>query len=677
MKVKSDIYKKDKSIFSLECVASFLLHFYFSDYIKRISTYNDELIYTSIARSLTRYHSVLVYNTFYNFRKILYPLLIAPAYISHDLMQQEDIIACLNCCFLSLGIIPVYLLAKHFLKSHRYTFLICSLYLISSDWAYSLTFMSENLYLPMALMGIWLTVIVLEKMEAVLSCNHSLEATDVIPQEQSACKRIKSNRITLRLFCEHILLGFYYWLMYLCKEIALVFPLSYAMILILMFLPKDLMHKELKFTHRVKKNTFKSSNQTTGIQKNRMHKAALAIGYVNGMIIGFAVPAAICGFYVFRAGTSSYSFSLENSLNNTAFSFLYAGYGIFYFLLITTIGFFLPTFLIAFWGQKNINRKGRYFLYYLCILLLISALTITYTITVHEDFGEIRPRVHLRYICFLFVPFVIAAMQSIENWNKDRANIKSMSIFAGIILILYSYYLLIWGHRILDAGELVDHTMLRFLTVADSSIYQLAVLLIYAIISLLMCGMIYRNSRAVAYFYIGILIALSATNWLLSVNDFKGLNALSAQDVNAVAYLQQFDLQHKNDRILVISENAYEPLIDTAMQESNLYEIKMKDLYSYIKSRQQKGLSISWADASQNLSALRLPVKYPQFEDVDYIILTSNNLINFGSEVEKVKSLPGEISIYRILDHSKMPEMSFNIEYLSLENTESELMEPS
>lgn len=677
MKIKSEIYKNDKLYLFLVCVASFFFHFYFSNYIKKISTYNDELLYTSIARSLNRHHSVLVYNTFYNFRKILYPLLIAPAYISHDLVQQEDIIACLNCLFLSLGIIPVYLLAKHFLQNRIYIFLVCILFLISSDWAYSLTFMSESLYLPMALMGIWLTVIVLEQTEEVLSCDHSLEETDVIPQEHSACKRIKSNRITLRLFYEHILLGFYYWLMYLCKEIALVFPLSYAMILMLMFLPKDLMHKELKVTHRVKKNTFKSSNQTTGIQKNRMHKVALAIGYVNGMIIGFAVPAAICGFYVFRAGTSSYSFSLENSLNNTAFSFLYAGYGIFYFLLITTIGFFLPTFLIAFWGQKNINRKGKYYLYYLCILLLISALTISYTITVHEDFGEIRPRVHLRYICFLFVPFVIAAMQSIENWNKDRENIKSMSIFAGIILILYSYYLLIWGYRILDEGELVDHTMLRFLTVADSSIYQLAVLLIYSIIVLLMCGMIYRNARAVAYLYIGILLALSATNWLLSVNDFKGLNALSAQDVNAVAYLQQFDLQHKNDRILVISENAYEPLIDTAMQESNLYEIKMKDMYSYVKSRQTNGLSISWADASQHLSALRLPVKYPQFNDVDYIILTSNNLINFGSEVEKVKSLPGDISIYRMVDHSKMPEISFNIEYLSLKNAESELIEPS
>lgn len=673
MKIKREIYKNDKLYLFLVCIASFFFHFYFSNYVKKISTYNDELLYTSIARSLNRHQSVLVYNTFYNFRKILYPLLIAPAYISHDLVQQEDIIACLNCLFLSLGSIPVYLLAKRFLKNCIYIFLVCILYLISSDWAYSLTFMSESLYLPMALMGIWLTVIVLDQTENLLICDNPLEVTDVMPQKQSVC----TMRNKLRLFYKHILLGFYYWLMYLCKEIALVFPLSYAMILMLMILSKDLMHRELQFTHIVNKNTFKTSNQTKRIRKNRMHKVALAIGCVNGMIMGFAVPAALCGFYVFRAGTSSYSFSLENSLNNTAFSFLYAGYGTFYFLLITTIGFFLPTFLIAFWGQKNINRKGRYFLYYLCILLLISALTISYTITVHEDFGEIRPRVHLRYIGFLFAPFVIAAMQSIENWNKDRANIKSMSIFAGIILILYLYYLLIWGHRILGAGELVDHTMLRFLTVVDSSIYQLGVLLIYAIIVLLMCGMIYRNSKAAAYLYIGILLALSATNWLISVTNFKELNTLSTQDVNTIEYLQQFDLHHKNDCILVISENSYEPLIDTAMQESNLYEIKMKALYSYVKSRQQKGLSISWADASQNLSALRLPVKYPQFNDVDYIILTSNDLINFGSEVEKVKSLPDDISIYQILEHSKMPEMSFNIEYLSLENAESELMEPS
>lgn len=675
MKTKSKIYKNDKIYLFLACVASFFFHFYFSNYIKRISTYNDELLYTSIARSLARHHAICVYNTFYNFRKILYPLLISPAYSTNDLAQQEVIIAFLNCLFLSLGIIPVYLLAKHFLKNHRNIYLVCILYLISSDWAYSLTFMSENLYLPMALMGIWLTVIAIEKTEEILSCVLPLEATNKMSQEQSACKRIKSKRNRFRLFCEHILLGFYYWMMYLCKEVALVFPLSYAIILMLMLLPKDLMHKELQFTHILNKNTFKSSDKAKGFRKNTIHKAALAIGYVIGMIMGFAVPAALCGLFVFGAGTSSYRFSLENSLNNTAFSLLYVVYGTFYFLLITTIGFFLPTFLMAFWGHKNINHKGKYFLYYLCILLLISALTISYTITVHEDFGQIRPRIHLRYICFLFVPFVIAVLQSIENWNREKVNVKSMMMFAGLIFILYLYYLLIWGHKILDAGELVDHTMLNFLTVKYCSIYQLAVLLIYAIVVLMVCGMVCRMPGVAVYLYIGILVALSSVNWLLSIKNFKELNDLSTQEVNTIEYLQQFDLQHKDNCILVISENAYEPLIDTAMQESTLYEIKMKDLYSYVKSRQTNGLSISWTDASQHFNALRLPVRYPQFKYVDYIILTSNGLVNFESEVEKVKSLPNDISIYRIIDHSKIPEMSFNIEYLSLENAESELMD--
>ena len=139
-------------IFLLSIVVRFSLANF---YPKTVNCYPDELLYLSFGESLWNSHSLLIYNMPSVFDKAAYPFLIAPSFFFSDVKVQGMMIALINSLLMSLGIFPVYGLAKRILADHKYVLFCAVLYAICPTLTYSMTFMSENLSVPLSLFCIY------------------------------------------------------------------------------------------------------------------------------------------------------------------------------------------------------------------------------------------------------------------------------------------------------------------------------------------------------------------------------------------------------------------------------------------------------------------------------------------------------------------------------------------
>lgn len=125
-------------------------------------------------------------------------------------MVRFQIITLINSILVSSGVFPVYLFAKKYHLKTSSTMFCCILYLCSSDLCYSCSFMSENLFLPMAL---W----------AILLMMKGLEYADTAVEDK---ERLVKHKYCLYSFLLVSICGFYIsvrkWLQFLLS------PMSYT-----------------------------------------------------------------------------------------------------------------------------------------------------------------------------------------------------------------------------------------------------------------------------------------------------------------------------------------------------------------------------------------------------------------------------------------------------------------
>lgn len=62
-------------------------------------------------------------------------------------------------------------------------------------------------------------------------------------------------------------------------------------------------------------------------------------------------------------------------------------------------------------------RKLCLFLVY---VIVVTAAVVSYTIYIYEDYPSLTPRAHIRYVEYLFVPFLILLF---HRWNKKNRSL--------------------------------------------------------------------------------------------------------------------------------------------------------------------------------------------------------------------------------------------------------------
>jgi hypothetical protein len=122
----------------------------------------DELIYSDLAKSFAQSGSLLLRSEHFAFYTALYPVLIAPAWLTHSMEGTYGVAKAINALLMTLTAVPLYAWARR-LVSPRYALLAVVLFLVMPSLLYAGTLMTENAFLPVFVLAAFAIALALER----------------------------------------------------------------------------------------------------------------------------------------------------------------------------------------------------------------------------------------------------------------------------------------------------------------------------------------------------------------------------------------------------------------------------------------------------------------------------------------------------------------------------------
>ena len=138
-------------------IISVAIRFWIGAFFKNVHVYPDGLMYYQMAESFAQGRGFRIYNYEYPFR-ILYSICIAPAFLIKERHVQQAIIQLINCLMICSTFIPYALIARKVINNQRLRRLAYVMFIICPDLHFSVTFMTENVYMPLSMWTILLTM---------------------------------------------------------------------------------------------------------------------------------------------------------------------------------------------------------------------------------------------------------------------------------------------------------------------------------------------------------------------------------------------------------------------------------------------------------------------------------------------------------------------------------------
>lgn len=443
--------------------ASTVVRTMLADFPKAADVMPDEMRYMDLARSLLADGTLTIRGVQTTFQKILYPIALMPAMLFHDPLTQVKAMGFLNALYASSALFPAYVLARRIAPGFWPGVACLAIAALLPDLCYSMTFMSESLYLPLSL---WLLVLLWDALE-------------------------KPGRRGIVLAAAG---GVLCYVAYLCKEVAL----AYVIVVALMFAARAVRRAfevrkgaraaesvcgkadaaaragaaasagtaasagsvrtaasagVVADTERVRAET--SANAKGGARaeagadtpanaapataalanvtptKSRSHVVRAVVNdatFVDSFarfalfLAGFLLPFALMKLTLFAGMLNSYnqsSLDILQSLYVDVFAFHALALGLVHFAL----GFAFFPLVLPLVSWRRFPREHRTFLTLLALVLLVSFLTVVFTISMREDAGHVALRQHLRYVGPLLVPFAfylvrMAAIGPRPRWSE-------------------------------------------------------------------------------------------------------------------------------------------------------------------------------------------------------------------------------------------------------------------
>lgn len=392
--------------------ASTVVRTMLADFPKAADVMPDEMRYMDLARSLLTDGTLTIRGVQTTFQKILYPIALMPAMLFHDPLTQVKVMGFLNALYASSALFPAYVLARRIAPGFWPGVVCLAIAALLPDLCYSMTFMSESLYLPLSL---WLLVLLWDALE-------------------------KPGRRGIVLAAAG---GVLCYVAYLCKEVAL----AYVIVVALMFAARAVRRAfEVRkgaravASERAKGDAHAEAGADAPTNaalanatptKPRPHVVRAVVNdatFVDSFarfalfLAGFLLPFAFMKLTLFAGMLNSYnqsSLDILQSLYVDVFAFHALALGLVHFAL----GFAFFPLVLPLVSWRHFPREHRVFLTLLALVLLVSFLTVVFTISMREDAGHVALRQHLRYVGPLLVPFAfylvrMAAIGPRPRWSE-------------------------------------------------------------------------------------------------------------------------------------------------------------------------------------------------------------------------------------------------------------------
>jgi len=388
-------------------ILSFVIRLYYNFWSGPVVTqvaYPDEIRFFHIACSLAEQGQILVRSLPTTYQKILYPLMISPAFLlSDDQITQMNIIRVINCILVSSTVFPVHLLAKKLTSNKIVIILSLLVTLTLPDMAYSATFSAEILNMPLV---IWLFYI---------ACF-------------ALSEQVKSKRAVF-----FVILGFVMYLVYLTKESGATFLVAAVLILII---------DAVRCKQHLKENAL----------------------CVLAMAAAFFIPFILMKLTIFHGMGNTYATDTHNQITlsvlTSPYVFFYLFYSFIVFFMAAVLTFYVAPVFFTLYSYSAMNEENRKIYLFTMLSFLIMIGAIAYTIYIREDLGALVPRLHMRYI----TPFVIPLLIQCLNFLFSEAEIKPNKFFSkvfSVIIMVFCFALIILLPHAPEEDAFYDHFSLR------------------------------------------------------------------------------------------------------------------------------------------------------------------------------------------------------------------------
>ena len=473
-------------LFALSCA----MRFFLADFQKGIGVLPDEIRYLDLASSLFNDGQLVERGGLSSFQKILYPLSLFPAFLVDDPETRVRAIALLNSIYVSSAVFPALVLARRLFTS-KAPVVVCLVFtLVMPDMCYSMTFLSECIYLPLVL---WL----------VACCLRALETRGG----------------TGYVWCAGA--GLLCFITYLAKEVALGFALAFIVMMVVRICcpmryadansgllshpahPSRDAAAELACLRHAQTVLAKPHRaQCVPARDARIHACISLVCF----FVTFVIPFIILKLTLFSGLLNSYNQTDPSVLLNP-YTLLFSLYA---FLSDTThfvIAFmFFPLVLPALTWPRLTRRERD--LYLFCLLAFVFILLIViYTISIREDLGHVGIRPHVRYVAPLFLPLLFLTIKQLLR-GDGAAIMRSPRVFcAAIASTLAVCLLVVFMLGSGDYSQGFDNAQFHVLRLLDDRISTLPI----------DPGADPSQSAAVSDIYHGALLDINPGTWLAKV----------------------------------------------------------------------------------------------------------------------------------------------------------------
>lgn len=573
-----------------------------SDFPKVISGYPDELRYVGIGRSLAAGEGLKLHGAESDFQKILYSICIMPAFFLKSTAHQIRMVGYLNSLLMASSVVPIYALCRSILREDKQIAQVLALWFTFPAFVYTIYFMSEVIYLPLSL---WVVFLVWR-----IFCTENFRER----------------------LCLNVLLGVLCYLTYLNKEIALYFVIAYLLVFFLYCI--------------------------SGFEAGKVRRGIICLAVFAGSFI-------VC--FLLMKGTAFKG--LHNSYSSTNLQVLYLKlswekvryllYGFIYQVVYAVLAFgIFPIFVPTVCFRKK-EKESWFFLFSLCSFL-IGCATVAYMITLPEDFGSRAPRLHMRYLEPLIIPFYILMADRIRKADcvekESVGNDKRRFFIMGICIVLFALLLIGGsggGSFLADNSTLLYYELFaRFLSRSEAALFLLRLLLAAAVI---IGYVVFQKNRTMFLKLFGLLfMAVNIVNSAAGICAGHYRYGIQEKERQQAVLANEY-LKNLQGNILLFSVGA-----DTSPEDKRLFDTYM-DLPFYVcdidSVEIQKALEDTVIDlASEQMVCDVTGDYYANLACVDYLVLKKEYPIRFREEsVEEMKDFPLEgYHVYRNLDSGKI-----------------------
>ena len=328
-----------------------------------LNVYPDEFRYLHLAKSIAEGGPLLIRGLPASYQKILYPLLISPVFaIVRNSVAQVKIVEVINCLVMASTVFPTALLVKKLTPKPAVLLLTLAFVCALPDYIYTATFMCEPLYWPLC---VW-----------VFYLFHCAMA------EEKPRRRL----LWFALF------GFFTWLAYLTKEVGAAFLIAGAAILVI-----------------------------ESIREKRWKQNALALA---ASLLAFFAPFMIIRQTLFAGMGNSYGGSQSGydqiglSALNAPGAFGYMIYSAVALFVAAILSFYILPVLLPLFGLRKLDEGQQRMYWFTMVFLAVTVGAIAYTVYIREPWGDLLPRLHLRMIAPMAVPFIVLCFDFLLS--RDR-----------------------------------------------------------------------------------------------------------------------------------------------------------------------------------------------------------------------------------------------------------------